>query len=238
MRGCPATIRAANFVAGEPSSACAAIHRRRFGRPVACAGVPRAARRHSPLAPAPARVRAPLALSCDGPAPDPTARRSTPFDGEMHPSAEQLSHRQGSCTALRRPCADTAARRSTSFDGELHPSAEQLSHRQGSCTALRRPCAGYRYPMTNTLRREVAPIGGDLHPSAVELHPSTGIIRRATRLLPSSMPISRCLPDALKTTVKSITNHLDKSNTTEYNSIVNKKRAIGRSPCGKEGRCL
>ena len=226
MRGCPTTIRAATPLPAQPSSACAAIHRRRFGRPVACAGVPCAARSRSADRPG-FRPRARPACVVMRP-----ALRRIPSSGGQRPSTGEL---RGAATGL---APDTVVRRSTSFDGELHPSAEQLSHRQGSCTALRRPCAGYRYPMTNTLRREVAPIGGDLHPSAVELHPSTGIIRRATRLLPSSMPISRCLPDALKTTVKSITNHLDKSNTTEYNSIVNKKRAIGRSPCGKEGRCL
>ena len=201
MRGCPTTIRAATPLPAQPSSACAAIHRRRFGRPVACAGVPCAARSRSADRPGfrprarpacvvmrPALRRIPssggqrpstgeLRGAATGLAPDTVVRRSTPFKGELRPSAEQLlpstGELRGAATGL---APDTVVRRSTPFKGELRPSAEQLppstGELRGAATGLTpdtvarrstpfdggaarrcdRPCAGYRCPAVNALR--------------------------------------------------------------------------------------
>ena len=171
MRGCPTTIRAATPLPAQPSSACAAIHRRRFGRPVACAGVPCAARPRSAdrpgfrprarpacvvMRPALRRIPSPggqrpstgeLRGAATGLAPDTVVRRSTPFDEGLRPSAEDR--------VVLRP----ALRRIPSPGGQ-RPSKVSCAHRQSSCPHRRgatrrcdRPYAGYRCPAVNALRR-------------------------------------------------------------------------------------
>ena len=177
-----------------------------------------------------------LRCHATGLAPDTVLRRSTPFDEGLRPSAEDrvvlrpalrripspggqrpsTGELRGAATGLT---PDTVVRRSTPFDEGLRPSAEQLPPSTGE---LRGAATGLT---PDTVARRSTPFDEGLRGAA------TGPLR-------SSMPISHCFPDAPKTTVKFITNRLDKTITTEYNSIVNKKRAIGRSPCGKEGRCL
>ena len=179
MRGCPTTIRAATPLPAQPSSACAAIHRRRFGRPVACAGVPCAARSRSADRPG-FRPRARPACVVMRP-----ALRRIPSSGGQRPSTGEL---RGAATGL---APDTVVRRSTPFDEGLRPSAED---RVVLRPALRRiPSPGGQRPSTGELRgaatglapdtvvRRSTPFDEGLRPSAED----RVVLRPALRRIPS-----------------------------------------------------
>ncbi len=141
-----------------------AIRRGRFGRPVACAGVPCAARPRSAdrpgfrprarpacvvMRPALRRIPSPggqrpstgeLRGAATGLAPDTVARRSTPFDEWLRPSAEDR--------VVLRP----ALRRIPSFGGQ-RPSMRGCALRRRTAWYCDRPYAGYRRPAVNALRR-------------------------------------------------------------------------------------
>ena len=141
-----------------------AIRRGRFGRPVACAGVPCAARPRSADRPGfrprarPACVVMRPALrripSFGGQRPSMRGcalRRRTawycdrPCAGYRRPAVNAL--RRGSCAALR-----PALRRIPSFGGQ-RPSMRGCALRRRTAWYCDRPCAGYRRPAVNALRR-------------------------------------------------------------------------------------
>ena len=179
MRGCPATVCAATPSPAQPSSACAAIHRRRFGRPVACAGVPCAARPRSADRPG-FRPRARPACVVMRP-----ALRRIPSFGGQRPSMR-------GCALRRR----TAWRCDRPYAGYRRPAVNAL--RRGSCAALRPalrriPSPGGQRPSTGELRgaatglapdtvlRRSTPFDEGLRPSAED----RVVLRPALRRIPS-----------------------------------------------------
>ena len=140
-----------------------AIRRGRFGRPVACAGVPCAARPRSADRPG-FRPRARPACVVMRP-----ALRRIPSPGGQRPSKVSCAHRQSSCPHRRGSCAALrpALRRIPSPGGQ-RPSTGEL---RGAATGL----------APDTVLRRSTPFDEGLRPSAED----RVVLRPALRRIPS-----------------------------------------------------